>query len=178
LKTSNLQSLYDLTEDGQSSTFINKTGDEYLVYINTYFLMDPDGEEGEYIEVYMLGFDCKQANPDRRRIFDAKTRKTILSVFEDFMQKKPLDAFVYVCDNSDNFARNRRVTFGRWFNEEDAGLVYERYHSSIKFNDSSLYSSLIVKQDNPDKDNFVRAFRFTIKQTMTGASDIEEIEYP
>ena len=172
-----LQSLYDLAQDGQSSTFINNAGDEYIVYITNYSLMDPEGNGDDYIQIHMIGFERKQANPQKRSIYDSKTRKTIIAVFEEFIKQNPDSAFVYVCSNSDNLARNRRVTFGRWFNEESFGIVYDRYHSSIKYNNNPFYSSLIVKNDNPVKDRFLKAFRHTIKQILTG-TDAEVMERP
>ncbi len=171
LKILSLSNPYDLTEDDQGSKFVNKAGDEYLVYITTYYLLDPDGDHNDYIEVYMLGFDCILANPIKKRQFDAKTRDTVLSVFEGFMDQNPNDAYIFVCYNGDGKARNRRITFGKWFNDSDASDIYERHHSTINFDNNSLYSSFIIRTDNPDRDELLKAFRYTVKKTAGGEED-------
>ena len=130
-----------------------------------HFLLDPNGDHDDYIEVYRLGFHCKLANPQKKRAFDAKTQDTILSVFEEFMEQNPYDAYIFICDNGDGRARNRRITFGNWFNDSDGGGIYERHHATIKLNNSSLYSSFIVRTANPDRDELLTAFRYTIKKT-------------
>ncbi|GEM_PF-1337941 len=165
--------LYDLIPDGEGYKFTNNAGDKYSVYITIYSLLDPENTEGPgYIEVYMLGFNCKRFDPKSAHRFDARTKGTILSIFNEFMNANPGEAFVFICDNTDGRARNRRITFGRWFTENNTD--YERHHSHIKYGETHWYSSLIVKSNNPDKDEFLKAYKYTLKQTVIG-SDAEEL---
>ena len=125
----------------------------------------------KFYNMITIVFDCILANPAKKRRFDAKTRDTVLSVFKGFMDQNPDDAYVFVCGNADGRARNRRITFGKWFNDSDAGGAYERHHSTINLDDRSLYSSIIVKTDNPDKEKLFKAFNYTIKKTTGEGSD-------
>ncbi|TFF32163.1 hypothetical protein E2R66_27105 [Mucilaginibacter psychrotolerans] len=94
----------------------------------------------------MLGFSCKRFNSLKPATFDKRTKDTILYIFDGFLKQYPDDAFVYICDNSDGRARNRRITFGRWFNESNT--VYEQHHFHIKYLDTDWYSTLLFNRSN------------------------------
>jgi len=161
-----LSNLYELTSTNEGFQFTNIYGDFYTVYITVYFLKNPkDNDEDEYINTYMFGFNCKRtvkAYPNR---FDEKTKRTILSVFKKFVSDYPNDAFVYLCDDKDGMARNRRITFGSWFNETN--MDHERQQSHVKYNGSTWYSCIIVKSAT-----FDRCLQFYFKRNIVRHSSI------
>jgi len=91
-------------------------------------------------------------------------------IFRSFMELHPDDAFLYVCDNRDGLARNRRVTFGRWFHEENS--AYEQHHSPVSYGQNNWYSAILIKKENADKQLFINAYHYTLRQMI---SDIDEV---
>jgi len=81
-------------------------------------------------------------------------------------------AFLYICDNKDGKARNRRITFGRWFNE--ANDEYERHHSHLKYDSDDWYSSIIVKKDNPNKQFYIDAYHYTLAQMLNNNNNDDD----
>ncbi|TDQ07051.1 DUF6169 family protein [Pedobacter metabolipauper] len=166
-----MSSLYDITDDDQGYHFVNASGDQYNVYIIVYYLLDPDGEEEDFVPIYSIGFNCIRREPNQQHRFDNKTKKTILRIYSDFMGNNPDGAFIYICDNSDDRERARRITFGRWFSEENEGDIYERHISHVTHLDANWYSCLVVALNNPLKDRIVRAYKYTIKITFQRIGD-------
>jgi len=162
-----LSNLYDLTPVSEGYQFTNNSGDQYYVYLTAYSLLDPllQGEEA-YVNVYMLGFNCKRAKPEDPFGYDANTKHTIISIFKSLLDQFNEEAFLYICDNKDGRARNRRITFGRWFNEANDG--YEHHHSHFKYGSEDWYSAIIVKKDKPDKQFYIDAYHFTLAQILNG----------
>ncbi len=154
---------YELRPAGEGFQFTNLAGDDYYVYLTTYSLLDPKKVKAEgYIDVFMLGFSCKRLNLTTNPRFDARTKASILKIINSYLNLYPNQAFVYVCDNQDGRARNRRITFGRWFRESKKG--YLRIQSHLQYEGSDWFSSLIVSRDNPDKKKYIDAYNYTLRQ--------------
>jgi hypothetical protein len=170
LKISSLSNLYELIPDKGGFYFFNSVGDQYFVYTTIYSLLDPRVPEDEtYITAYMLGFSCKRFDPNSRRLHDPQSKVTIISIFTQFLLEHPDDAFLYVCDNRDGFARNRYITFKKWFNE--ANSAYEHYHSQINYGEENWYSAMLIKQDNDRKELFISAYYYTLKKMLDTATE-------
>ncbi len=118
--------------------------------------------EDEHIKVYMLGFNCVRINTTAAKRHDVKTKHTILSIFKKFAEEFPSEALVYVCDNNDGLARNRRIIFSSWFN--DVNIDYEQFQSHINYNGDDWYSCMMLKKDIPNKQLFIDAYNFTLMQ--------------
>jgi hypothetical protein len=169
----NLLSLYNLTSVPGGYEFTTNSGDVYLVYFTEFSLLDPENE-GSYIETYSFGFDCRRAHPEKKQRFDAATKATILDILKNFFDEHGEDAFLYICLNTDGMARNRRVTFGRWFRELKND--YERHQSHIDYGDQDWYSALLVRQDNPEKQRYIDAYHYTLEQMLEDAEQDENDE--
>lgn len=164
-----MSSQYEVTNDDQGYHFVNSSGDHYNVYIIVYYLLNPNGQTDSFVPIYSIGFNCIRLNPNQKHRFDNKTRNTILNIYSGFMKHNPDGAFIYICDNSDDRERARRVAFGRWFREERENDRYERHISHITHLEAHWYSCLIVALNNPAKDHIVEAYKYTIKMTLQEA---------
>jgi hypothetical protein len=165
-----LLSLYDLIPAAGGYLFTNDAGDQYYVYLTEYGLLDPRSPNEEaYINAFMLGFSCKRSNPHLRPHYDTKSKATILFVFKEFIDRYPGEAFVYVCDNRDGLARNRRVTFARWFNEENT--AYERHHSQISYGEINWYSAILIRTGNANKQLLINAYYYTLQQMLNARNE-------
>lgn len=162
---------YNLISVPGGYEFTTISGDVYLVYFTEFSLLNPDDEQN-YIETYSFGFNCKRANPDKRHRFDAKTKATILNILEQYFEEHGEDAFLYICLNTDGLARNRWITFGKWFREIEND--YERHQSRIEYGSQHWYSALLVRQDNARKQRYIDAYHFTLKQMLEGSDDDAE----
>ncbi|TFF30343.1 DUF6169 family protein [Mucilaginibacter psychrotolerans] len=132
--------------------------------------MDPL-TEGEFVDARSFGFECVRKNPNKRQRYDVGTKSTILNILTNFFDKRSEDAFIYICLNTDGFARNRRIIFGRWFNELKS--EYERHQSHIDYAEQGWYSALLIRKDNPSKQRYIDAFHYTQKRML---EDIENEE--
>ena len=160
-----MSSLYNLIPTEEGFKFINDLGNQYYVYLTSYSLLDPKvmGQEG-YINVFMFGFNCKPKNAQTFLRYDAKSKATIIFIFKGFLEQYPQDAFVYLCDNKDGMARNRRITFGKWFNENSNN--HELHHSNIKYGKDNWYSAILIRKENANKQIYLDAYHYTIKQML------------
>jgi hypothetical protein len=78
-----LSDLYKLFSTDSGYQLTNRAGDRYTIYLTTYSLLNPvKPTEDGYIDVFMLGFNCKRANSHLRQRYDAKTKITIVAVFK------------------------------------------------------------------------------------------------
>ena len=159
----NLSNLYELTFTDEGFQFTNNTGDQYYVYLTEHALLYPYGDN-RYIDVYMLGFSCKRSDLALVHHYDEKTKDTLLLIFESLVSQYPDDAFIYVCDNQDGKGRNRSITFAKWFNESDR--TFERQYSEIRYGEQSLYTAILIKKDNHNRQLFIDAYHYTIKQLL------------
>jgi hypothetical protein len=171
LKILNSSNCYNLTSVPGGYEFTTTSGDFYFVYFTEFSLLDPDDEQN-HIETYSFGFDCKRADPDKKHRFDAGTKATILNILEQYFEEHGEDAFLYICLNTDGMARNRRITFGRWFRE--IKNEYERHESHIDYGDQDWYSALLVRQDNPEKQRYIDAYHYTLKAMLEDAEEDED----
>ena len=92
-------------------------------------------EQGEDLEISSFGFERLKGELDAGRKFDPRVK-----------------------------ARNRRITFSRWFNELASDFI--KHDSRAKYGELNFYSSLIVAKNNPRKDEIIQAFHHTISYWM------------
>jgi hypothetical protein len=157
LKTSILLSHYKLIPFKEGYKFINSSGDEYYAYFTPFTLQ---ASETATVETFCFGFECKKLNPGSRQVYDEATKITIANIIKNYFESSEENAILYVCLNNDKMARHRNVIFGKWFSEFGKG--YERHKSKIETEKLDSYSSIIVKENNPNKQAFINAFHFTI----------------
>ncbi|MFW0715738.1 DUF6169 family protein [Pedobacter sp. N23S346] len=144
-------------EDGTSYQFITFSGNTYIAYFTEFSLQDKDGNE---IPTVSFGFYCKLANDEKPQRFDAKIKRTIIYIINEFFRIQPAEAILYLCMNQGGKAKNRHITFDRWFKE--AGEDLEKHDAVDELTEPSFYSSIIIKSTNPEKQKFIDAFYYTI----------------
>ncbi|RYE19888.1 MAG: hypothetical protein EOP45_11925 [Sphingobacteriaceae bacterium] len=152
-----MSNLYSLFPDGQGYRFKNAVGDEYYAYFTPFTLQTEDNIP---YETMSFGFECKRVNPDKKQIYDERTKQTIAHIIKDYFDQNGDDALLYICLTNDGKARHRNIIFGKWFKE--LGNEYERHRSKIETQDLDFFSSILVKSNNPKKKKIVNAFHYTI----------------
>ncbi|MGY4384736.1 hypothetical protein ACVWYN_001770 [Pedobacter sp. UYP24] len=85
---------------------------------------------------------------------------TILSVVEEFYGRNGENALLYICLANDGFARNRHITFNKWFKYVANHGDYIREQTGEK---EGLYCTLLLKKANPDRIKLIEAFHHTIR---------------
>lgn len=81
---------------------------------------------------------------------------TICQILSDFFQKQT-NAMLFVCDSTDGRAEGRRRLFSRKFASVNDGS-FEKIDRNGKTEYYSVYSSLIYRKDNPNKEVLLDAF--------------------
>lgn len=154
---------YELTSspDRLSYQFTTDSGDKYTAYFTVFYLQN---EQGEDLEISSFGFERLKGELDAGSKFDPRVKVTILHILLGFFKMHSEDAVLYICFPGDGKARNRRITFSRWFNELASDFI--KHDSRAKYGELNFYSSLIVAKNNPRKDEIIQAFHHTISYWM------------
>lgn len=145
-------------EDGTSYHFITSSGNTYIAYFTEFTLQDKNGAE---VPALSFGFSCKLANGEKSQRYDVKIKHTVIYIVNEFFGAQPAESILYLCMNQDGKAKNRHITFDRWFKE--AAEELEKHNSPEESAKHNFYGSILVKATNPDKQKFIDAFYFTIE---------------
>lgn len=108
---------------------------------------------------YCYEFSIKlSANSPQKPPFDEFVAPTIAAIFIDFFTEKE-KAILYTCDTSDRRHTARMYKFNRWFEQFNKGDFF-KINASIPdpAHKVTYFNSLIIRQDNPFKDEIVAAF--------------------
>ena len=139
---------YTLTEEGRYH-FTTESGIEYFAY----FLDLSDYSPG----LYTFNFERKELpKDDEKKAPGCNVLDTICQILSDFFQQKT-NAMLFVCDSTDGRAEGRRRLFSRKFNSVNDGS-FEKIDRDGRTAYYSVYSSLIYRKDNPNKDDLLAAF--------------------
>ncbi len=129
--------------------FKTESGIEYFAY----FLDLSDYWPGFYTFNFekLDTADVLDKTPPGRFVLD-----TICLILLDFFRRET-NAVLFVCDSTDGRAEGRHRLFARKFDAVNNGSFekVDRYGKTIYY---SVYSSLIFRKDNPDKDGLLDAF--------------------
>jgi len=147
--------------EGQDYQFTTQSGDKYTAWFTEFFLQTQDQNE---LLIYSFGFECSRNSTESSLRFDTRIKATIQNIIIEFFKKHPNDAILYICSSADGKARNRHITFSNWFNE--FGNNFTKCDSQIQYEGNDFYSSIIILNDNPQKDYLIDAFFFTIEYWM------------
>jgi len=139
---------YTLTEEGRYQ-FTTESGIEYFAYFLDLSDYGPDFYTFNFERQELLKDDEKKA--PGRDVLD-----TICQILSDFFQKKT-NAMLFVCDSTDGRAEGRRRLFARKFNSVNDGS-FEKIDRDGRTKYYSVYSSLIYRKDNPNKEELLAAF--------------------
>ncbi len=154
---------YDLslTADGKAYQFTTDTGEVYIAYFTEFTLGNTNGED---IIITSFGFEKSTASKNEKERYDAKVKATIQFIIKEFFDKFPDSGVLYLCLNNDERARNRHITFSKWFHE--LGDAYEKYDSPSIYREDGFYSSLVLKSLSSRKKELREAFYHTIEYWM------------
>jgi hypothetical protein len=147
---------YSLTTTEEGYNFITDSGLTYSLYFTSHYLIDSDDKD---IEAISFGF-YHQPQKISNRKYDGKIKGTILHVIQDFFQKNPDIGLLFICDSGDGYGRHRKITFSKWYKETNVPI--EKFDCSDAHTKEGLYTSILVRSDNPLKDYYVNAFYRTI----------------
>ena len=92
----------------------------------------------------------------KSNFYDVKIRNTIIAVVKDFFRTNQDEGLLYLCMTNDGKARNRRITFGRWYREMNSEL--EKFDCGEHISREGYYMSLLIRPDTYRKDEIVAAF--------------------
>ncbi|RKR85685.1 hypothetical protein BDD43_5956 [Mucilaginibacter gracilis] len=150
-------SLYKIYPEKEGYRFTTTNGDEYYAYFTPFTLQTPYHTTTDIVS---FGFECKRRNAQTKPLYDECTARTIVHIINNYFKLNGDNALLYICLNNDDFARHRNLIFGKWFNEFGRG--YERHKSDAITGEMNFYSSILIKEDNPEKIKLIEAFYFTI----------------
>ncbi|WP_207532652.1 DUF6169 family protein [Desertivirga arenae] len=159
---------YNWIETSEGYEFSTAHKLDFLAYFTNFYLQNPKTEQD--VEVYSLGITCKQGDDFNVHRRDSLIRNTVITIVQDFFLKNNDEVVLYVCMTDDS-ARKRRITFGRWFREL-GDQEYEKHDCREECTKEGFYSSMIVKSDNTRKNEFVESFHYTINSYF-GLPDLD-----
>ena len=107
---------------------------------------------------YELVIEVTENPHDKLPPLDRQIAPTIARIFEDFLQEKEKIA-VYTCETADGRHLARMRKFDAWFKDfnPDFFLKIDRFLKDDK-DDVIYFNSLILRQDNPFKNEILEAF--------------------
>lgn len=120
---------------------------------------------GYIFEEYIWSYYCYEyvievwLNPtDKTPPLDNSISLTIANIFIDFFQEKE-KVVTYICDTADGKEVARFRKFNIWFNRFNTNffIKVDKSFYDLKL-DTTYYNSLIIRQDNPYKDEVIEAF--------------------
>ena len=137
-----------LTEEGRYH-FTTESGIEYFAYFLDLTNYGPD--------FYTFNFE-RQVIPvgAEKAATGRDVLDTICQILSDFFKKKT-NAMLFVCDSTDGRAEGRRRLFSRKFNSVNDGS-FEKVDRDGRTDYYSVYSSLIYRKDNPNKEELLKGF--------------------
>jgi hypothetical protein len=145
------------TEEGYKY-FTTDSGLTYFLYFTEYYLK---GSEGEDIMAMSFGFYHKP-NVIENRKYDPKVKETILHIISDFFETNKEMGLSFICVVRDGYGRHRKITFNKWYKE--ANDAVEKYDGRDAYAKEGLYTSFLIRADNPLKDYYVDAFYRSIDE--------------
>lgn len=142
---------YKYTVSDGTYFFKTESGIEYFAYFLDLSEYGPD--------LYTFNFE-KKDDPDHagsvKKAPGRDVLDTICQILSDFFQKQT-NAMLFVCDSTDGRAEGRRRLFSRKFESVNDG-TFEKIDRNGKTFYYSVYSSIIFRKDNPNKDRLLEAF--------------------
>lgn len=142
---------YKFTVSDGKYCFKTESGIEYFAYFLDLSDIGPDLYTFSFERIGPLDQDGVEKCIPGKDVLD-----TICQILSDFFQKKT-NAMLFVCDSSDGRAEGRRRLFSWKFESVNDG-TYEKIDREGKTEFYSVYSSIIFRKDNPNKERLLEAF--------------------
>lgn len=139
---------YNYTVSNDTYHFVTESGIEYVAYFLDYSKYGPD--------FYTFNFEKVSSSLEKSFSPGLYVLDTICQILSDFFQKRT-NALLIVCDSSDGREEGRRRLFSQKFASVNDGS-FEKVDRNGKTRYYSVYSSVIFRKDNPNKDILLRSF--------------------
>ena len=131
--------------------FKTESGIEYFAYFLDLSDYGPGLYTFSFERVIPVSQDGEQRRTPGRDVLD-----TICQILSDFFQKET-NAMLFVCDSTDGRAEGRKRLFSRKFDSVNDGS-FEKIDRDGKTVYYSVFSSIIYRRDNPNKECLLDAF--------------------
>jgi hypothetical protein len=120
------------------------------------------------INSLVYAFDLVQIKnkTEKEKSFDPKINKTVGFILNKFFAKNPDSVLFYICDDNDQKAFKRQLSFTKWFKSNN---VIEPKKSLITANIADLiYVGAILLNANPEKMKIESYFQKELKDVLSG----------
>lgn len=139
---------YSLTKTQQGYYIF--TTDEKAEYTAFFTRCLIDDKEGNTHQVYSFGFERNGGYNSEKFTskHDPKIKATIIFIVNEFFRSNGSNILIYFCFLEDNLARQRSITFSKWYNESLS--TYIEHHKTISvYNENTMYIGALMLRDNP-----------------------------
>ncbi|MBK9934778.1 MAG: hypothetical protein IPP61_02450 [Cytophagaceae bacterium] len=112
------------------------------------------------VEINVFEFVIDIAIPSKNGKFpsDSKIPETISLLIRDFFKKNSNKAILYICDSSDSKQSARKRKFDNWVQLFKGNEFFKVDAEIIDNAKNKIYSSLIIKADNPHFNAIIKYF--------------------
>jgi Family of unknown function (DUF6169) len=142
------QSLYEFDTDNVISYDVRFKPCDYIF----------EGRVDFHVPTFELTIEVAVNETGKKPPLDPKIPFTIASIFADFYQKNDRQVIIFICDSSDRKQEVRRRKFNQWV-EFFKGNEYVKFDTEIIDPiGSTYYNSIILKTDNPYRDQIIQSF--------------------
>ena len=107
----------------------------------------------DLVNTYSFSIEREGTNPHP---LDLRIAATVVEVLRRFFQNVE-NAMIMVCDSTDGKQFKRRNLFDRWFHYYNDGTL-AAINAEVGGNDYQLMLSIYFKNDNPYKQQLIKAF--------------------
>ncbi len=137
-------------EGGVNNSYIFKTDYEIryeIKFVPSGYIWESDPFFKDFTFEFIIAI--LENNTGKNPPLDKKIPDTIALIFKDFFTNKR-NIVVYICDSSDNKQAIRFRKFNTWFHHYK-GMNFMKLDLPIPENDETIFTSLIMRLDNPNK---------------------------
>jgi hypothetical protein len=132
--------------NNHSFTFTTDSGQVYEVYFDMSNGMFPDPEIDQ--NAMYIGFSCKPPQEKFDRNHDPRIGITIMYILANMFNTYKRAIFSFVCSPADGQARNRYITFARWYSQSPIKEKIELLRKQI----GGTYCGILFSKKHPDLD--------------------------
>jgi len=137
-------------DDEGRYSFVNRDGVHYKLYFYPLSNLYP-----EFVNTFSFTIEAEDSTPHP---MDRRIVATVVEVLRVFFQNHE-NAMIMTCDSVDGKQRKRRKLFDRWFDIYNADNTLSRIDASRRNADYELLVSLYYKEENPNKQQLLDAFK-------------------
>lgn len=161
LKVLRLLTRYDfeVTEDG-SFQFTSDKGSVYLLYFLATSVPDKEGNIHTFLNFGFSRDGNHVCNPFTNK-FDGKIEATIVHIINGVFEKHDHSVLIYFCFGDDGYSRHRKITFNKW--KKGINHSIESHNATIKYEETEIFSCLMLVAENPLKSLILDAFNAYLK---------------